>query len=169
MHIDDDHLYHGAALIQIAEDPRFTAINSLKIGSKTISVAYKINDEIAVYLKYASKPTPAHKEYTFVFKEGQLNELATIAKHNHQTFVALVCVADREICCISYKTLTALVAQRKIASGGKSEEQYVVLVTAQKGKSLRMYMNQPNKKNTIMGKQILVSRKDFPEALFVRS
>jgi len=31
MNIDDNHMYHGAALIQIAEHPQFTAINSLKV------------------------------------------------------------------------------------------------------------------------------------------
>ena len=32
MKIRDDHMFHGAALIQIAEHPRFTAINSLVVG-----------------------------------------------------------------------------------------------------------------------------------------
>ncbi len=35
MTIHDDHMYHGAALIQIAEHPQFTAINSLKLGGVT--------------------------------------------------------------------------------------------------------------------------------------
>lgn len=35
MKIHDDHLYHGAALTQIAEDDQFTAINALKLGGKT--------------------------------------------------------------------------------------------------------------------------------------
>ena len=35
MNIKDDHFYHGAALIQIAEDKRFTAINALKVKGHT--------------------------------------------------------------------------------------------------------------------------------------
>lgn len=34
MKIHDDHLYHGAALTQIAEHPLFIAINALKVGGK---------------------------------------------------------------------------------------------------------------------------------------
>jgi len=30
VHIDDDHMFHGAALTQIAEHPAFTAINSFE-------------------------------------------------------------------------------------------------------------------------------------------
>ena len=48
MHIDDDHLYHGSALIQIAEHPHFTAINSLKVKGKLVRAAYKINDQMEV-------------------------------------------------------------------------------------------------------------------------
>jgi hypothetical protein len=54
MKIHDDHLYHGAALTQIAEHHLFTAINALKIGDNTIRVAYRINDLIAVYFKGCS-------------------------------------------------------------------------------------------------------------------
>ena len=45
------------------------------------------------------------------------------------TFIALVCVKDREIACLEYEQLLDLVARRKV-SKGTSENQYVVLVTA---------------------------------------
>lgn len=60
MKITDEHLYHGAALTQIAEHPSFTAINGIRIGGKLHRSAFRINDSIGVYFKYASKPTPAH-------------------------------------------------------------------------------------------------------------
>jgi len=165
MHIHDDHMYHGAALIQVAEHPQFTAINSLKNKGAVVPVAYKVNDEIALYLKYASKPTASFKEYTFTFHKDHLRELAQINASNAKTFIALVCVKDREIGCISYDQLKSLVERRKADKGG-DEEQYVILVTAPKGKGLRAYVNAAGRRKTILGKELIVSRNAFPGALF---
>lgn len=165
MQIHDDHMYHGAALIQVAEHPQFTAINALKHNGAVVPVAYKINDEIALYLKYASKPTPAYNEYTFTFHAEHLEELRQIRAANGKTFVALVCIKDREICCLSYDDLEALVNSRK-AEKGVDEDQYVILVTAPKRKELRVYINAPGKKKTILGKELKVPRKDFPNVMF---
>ena len=129
MRIDDDHLYHGAALIQIAEDPHFTAINSMKLASGISRNAYRINADLGVYLKYASKPTPSHGEYVFTFLRTHLDELAAIAEVTARSFVALVCVRDREICCLPYPDLKGLIERRRSAKG-VSEDQYSVLVTA---------------------------------------
>lgn len=96
MRVDDDHMYHGAALIQIAEDPQFTAINSFKLAAGVSRSAYRINDDIGVYLKYASKPTPAYREYLFTFQKQHLAELAAIAKATEKVFAALVCVKARQ-------------------------------------------------------------------------
>ena len=82
------------------------------------------------------------------------------------TFIALVCVKDREIVCLKLEQLLDLVDRRK-ASKGTSEDQYVVLVTAPDGKQLRAYINAPARKNTILGKRIFIRRRAFPEALFV--
>ena len=59
MKINDDHMYHGAALIQIAEDPRFTAINVFQGGEGVSRSAFRINADIGVFLKYATKPKPS--------------------------------------------------------------------------------------------------------------
>lgn len=165
MHVHDDHLYHGAALIQVAEHPQFTAINSLKNGGAVVPVAYKINDEIALYLKYASKPKAPFREYPFTFHKEHLEQLGQIAKTNPKTFVALVCVKDREVCCLSYDQLRAIVARRK-AEKGVEEDQYVILVTAPAGKGLRAYVNAPGKKKAILGKPLIVARNAFPGAMF---
>ena len=55
MKIQDEHFYHGAVLNQIAEHEQFTAINALTVYGKKVKGAYKVNNDIAVYLKYASK------------------------------------------------------------------------------------------------------------------
>jgi len=166
MHVHDDHMYHGAALIQIAEHEQFTAINALKIQGEVIPVAYRINDDIAVYLKYASKPSAnKFKEYPFTFKEDQLEELESIFEANQKLFIALVCVKDRCICCISYDQLKDLLQRRKDAKG-VIEEQYAVLVTASKRKAFRVYVNAPGKKNKTLGTALVVARNRFPVAIF---
>ena len=72
MQIDDDHMYYGAALTQIAEHPKFTAINAFNDWDASPECAYRINDEIAIYVKYSSKPAGVHKEYLFTFTSTQL-------------------------------------------------------------------------------------------------
>jgi hypothetical protein len=165
MRIHDDHMYHGSALIQIAEHPQFTAINSLTNHDTVVPTAYRINNDIAVYLKYASKPISIAKEYTFAFKESQLQELAEIAQAHPYTFLVLVCVEDREICCLGYMQLLELIERREKAKGSR-EHQYVVLVTVPKGKSLRVYINAPNVRSKYLGKELVIKRKAFPNALF---
>lgn len=165
MKIHDDHMYHGAALIQIAEHPEFTAINSLKIKGNVLRNSYKINDGIGIHLKYASKPKKAFREYPFTFHQDEIEELAAINGAVEKLFVALVCVKDREICCLSYEELIAFIEARAKEKGAP-EPQYVVLVTAPKNKSLRAYVSAPGVKKTILGKALVVSRKAFPDVLF---
>jgi hypothetical protein len=165
MNIHDDHLYHRAALIHVPEHEQFTAINALKIAGAVVHVAYRINDDIAVYLKYASKPTMPFKEYPFTFTKHHLDELAKISSANPKTLLGLVCVKDREICCISYGQLKELEALR-VKAKGEPEDIYVVLVTLPKGKNFRVYVNAPGKKKTRLGKEIKVPRNAFPNLVF---
>ena len=65
-------MYHGAALIQIAEHPEFTAINSLKVKGKVLPNSYKINDGIGVHMKYASRPANTFGEYQFTLPQEEL-------------------------------------------------------------------------------------------------
>jgi hypothetical protein len=166
MKVHDDHLYHGAALIQIAEHPQFTAINSLKLKAKPLRSAYVINNEIAIYLKYASESVDPFSEYVFTFTKQHLKELSQIKKRVDKFFLALVCVEDREICCLSYEDLVELIKNRKSAKGA-SENQYTILVTVPQGQSLRVYVNAPGVKKTMLGKPLIIRRKDFPNRLFV--
>ena len=75
MRIDDDHLYHGAALIQIAEDKHFTAINALDKDGTGLSNAFRVNADIGVLLKYSSKPKGPVKEYQFTFTREHIAQL----------------------------------------------------------------------------------------------
>lgn len=165
MKIHDDHLYHGSALIQIAEHAQFTAINALRLGTKVVRVAYKINADIAVYFKYSTKPNATSGEYLFTFSKDHLEELENIARTNPKTFVALVCVKDREVCGISHSELLELVARREKALG-HAEDSTSVLVTAPENKGLRVYVNAPGVKGKFLGKEKIVSRSAFPGIVF---
>lgn len=165
MKIENEHLYHGAALIQIAEDEHFTAINSLKVGDDVSKSAYRINDDIGVYLKYAGKPNNSHKEYVFNFSTENRAEMTSIAGTVREFYVALVCVEGKEICCLKYADVAQMLRRRRIAKGS-DEEQVTVLVTMPKGKKFRVYVNSPGKKNALLGKATLVSRSDFPAVIF---
>ncbi len=168
MKIDDDHLYHGAALIQIAEHPHFTAINSLKSGGHIVRVAYKINNDIAVYFKYSSKAKGQYKEFIFTFTDEHIEEIAAIAIANTKCFIALICVSEREIACLSYEQLNKLFKARRnaLAALGRKEAAITVVVTAPVRKNMRVYVNQPGKKGVPLG-TTKVSRKAYPEDIFV--
>jgi len=165
MNVTDDHLFHGAVLNQIAEHKQFTAINALKVKGKTSHSAFKINDDIAVYLKYAQKPAGKFKEFVFTFTKQHLADLKAIDAAGNSLHLALVCVEAREICCFPYDTLKDLVAGRK-AAAGDTEDQYSLLVTLKPGEAFRVYMNAPGKKKTYLSNPIKVRRNACPNALF---
>ena len=113
MKIDDNHMYHGAALLQIAEHPRFTAINTIEVlGQKSRNV-YRINDSYGIFLKYASKPSENLGEYAFTFTDAHLEELDAVSSRMTKTVIALVCVKDREIAGLTFPQLEKLVELRR--------------------------------------------------------
>ena len=166
MKIAEDHKFHGAALLQIAEDPRFTAINSIEIEGQRSRSAYRINDTTGIFMKYASSPSRNLGEYAFTFTDDHLEELEAIDSQMANTFIALVCVKDREIACLPLPQLQKLVA-RRLKEKGEPEDQYVVLVTAPERKKLRVYVNALGRRGTMLGKELLINRQLFPAALFV--
>lgn len=100
MEINDDHLCQGAALTQIAEHPQFTAINAIMADGRISRSSFLVNNDIAVFLKYAEKPTKTFNEYVFTFRSDHLKEIEHIEQKAGKAFVALVCVQARQICCI---------------------------------------------------------------------
>ena len=165
MKINKEHLYHGAVLNQIAEHKQFTAINALKIGGKTSRSAFKVNDDIAVYLKYASEPSGSFREYAFTFNKLNLSELRKINNSENHLHLALVCVHDNEVCCFPYSELLQFIKKRN-EKLGETEDQYVLLVTLNKNESFRVNMNEPGKKKIYLGDPLIVRRKACPESLF---
>ena len=165
MRINDDHMYHGAALTQIAEHPTFKAINAFWQNQKRSSCAFRINDTTGIYIKYAGTPRGLVKEYIFTFTKLHLEELANLREHCTKVFVVLVCIEAKEICVISYGQLQQLINLRQRVRG-QEEDQYQILVTAPSNKQFRVYVNRPARKGIMLGQQ-LVRRNAFPELLFV--
>jgi hypothetical protein len=166
--IEDQHLYHGAALTQIAEDDEFTAINPLSLMGKRLSSAFRINDNIGVYLKYNAVKPKSNGEFPFTFSQDNLTEIAGMAEQLQlkKVFVVLVCYTPREVCVVTWKRFKEMIAVREKATG-KPEDQYVVLVTAPKNSKLRVYLNAPGTKGKLLKHTVTkVARNSFPGMLF---
>ena len=167
MKINDDHMYHGAALTQIAEHPVFKAIKAFWSNGKKSSCAFRINDSTGIYVKYAGSPRGAANEYIFTFTQAHLEELAELREPCTSVFAVLVCIGAKAICALSYGQIMEFVKLRK-AGKGEDEDQYQIIVTAPPNKQFRAYVNKPNRKGLMMG-QALVARNAFPEILFEAS
>ena len=165
MNIDDNHMFHGAALIQIAEHPQFTAINSVHLGENLLRCSFRINDSIGIHLKYAREPRAPFNEYVFNFGKKAKQELQKLQEISESVFIAFVCVKDRQICCISQEEFCEWLNRRQIALG-KNEKVSTFLVRVPSGKSMRVNMNQPGKKGRYLGKTQIVARNRYPKVLF---
>jgi hypothetical protein len=165
MKINDDHMYHGAALTQIAEHPTFKAVNAFWLDGRKSHAAFRINDTTGIYVKYAGLPHGSTREYIFTFAKSHLDELTVLREHCARVFVVLVCIKIKEICVISYGQLTQMIALRKEVRG-EDEGQYQLLVTAPPNKQFRVYLNHPGRKGVMLGEQ-LVRRSAFPGLLFI--
>ena len=165
MRVSNKQLQHGAVLYQIAEHPQFTAINALKLEGHPSNNAFLINDDIAVYPKISSQPAGRYKEYRFTFDKDTLQEIAIIDDRDIELHLALVCVQDSAICCLSYDKLKHLIDERR-QNVGREEEQYQVLVMYEKGKSFRVNMNLGGTRDAWVGRHILVSQNACPNDLF---
>lgn len=165
MLIDDQDLYHGAALAQIARHPQFTSINVWKLRGKPSRSAFVINDDIGIYVKYAGRPKGGFKEYQFTFREDHFDELTKLRARRERCFVVLVCVKGRQICCLPVKALDRL-RERRRQEVGDAEDVFTVLATIQKGRRFRVYVNSPGTRGKMLGDPLIVSRNSFPNRLF---
>jgi len=164
MKINDDHLYHGAALTQVAEHPSFKAINAFSLNGSRSRSAFLINHDIGLYLKYASEPKGTYNEFRFNFLQEHVDELAIVRKKTDKVFIGLICISVRQICCLSYRKFLSMIEARRKRKGA-DEASYTILLTLSKGQRFRAYMSPPGKKKTKMGERI-IPRDDFPSVIF---
>jgi hypothetical protein len=123
-----------------------------------------INNNIAVLCKYASEPNGSG-EYVFSFNEEHMENITKIQNGKHNLFFALICVEDGEICCLKKDQFDTLIKNRRY-SAKTNEEQYQIIITVNKGASLRAYVNAAGKKGKIAGKMLTIARNAFPESVF---
>jgi len=165
MLIDDQDYYHGAALSQVARHEAFTSINVMKFKGAPSRNAFGVNDDIGIYLKYSSKPTPRYKEYLFTFTKEHFGTLVALQKKRDRCFIVLACVKDGQICCVSLDQVLNLRKRRNEAIG-RMEDTFCLLAVLPKGKQFRVYVNKPGSKGSMLGESLLVPRKSFPNLLF---
>jgi len=156
-------MYHGAALIQVAEHDLFTSINAVRFAKKLSRSSFRINESIGIYLKYARKLVG--DDYNFTFSQENKKELAKLKKLCEKMFVALVCVADRQICCISLDEFNTWIETRRAALD-KTENVSTILVNLPKSREFRVNMNKPGRRKVYLSKSQIVPRNRFPNALF---
>ncbi|MCY4580577.1 MAG: hypothetical protein OXD31_16235 [Chloroflexi bacterium] len=162
MEIRNRHMYQGAALAQIAEHSQFTAINRIPSSRS----AFLINDGIVIYIKYATEPVQ-YDDYIFTFTRSQKSEIELLStQHPERVFIALICVEDRQICCISYDELAEWFEKRRAALEDVEEETSTVLVKLPEGQSFRLNMNMPGTRGQYLDEAQIISRSDFPDILF---
>lgn len=165
MKISKEDRYLGAALIQVAEDDSFTAINPLKLKNRAINNAFLINTDTCLFLKHAETTNSVH-EYQFTFTSSQLDFIEAADRQHKKIFIGLVCVSDNEICCIDMEQLSEMLEARKASAGNKDEESYAVLVTVKEGQSLRAFINAAGRRGVAASREIVIARNRFPKCVF---
>jgi hypothetical protein len=172
MRIDEDQFFYGAALIQIAEHPSFTAINDYKENDATVRCAYGVNQNIGVYLRYDGRPRPEKEgdgvrkffEYDFNFNRAARDTLARMSGKFAHLYLGLVCVQSREICCVSYQEFQELLAFRESLAG--SEEQFTVNVRLLERSSFRVFVKEPGTRSKESRKPRTIGKNQFPSRIF---
>lgn len=163
MKIRTYHQNLGAALIQIAENPNFTAINPLRLRNENIPYAYLINNDTCIFLKYGNEPKETG-EYQFTYTEEQILTIDEASEH-YNVYIGLICVEEQEICGITADQFWEMIQARR-ESAGRDEESYQVLVTATPRGQLRVYTNAAGRRGTTALRPIVVPRNKYPDFLF---
>ncbi|MBU3068540.1 hypothetical protein KOI40_01850 [Aestuariicella sp. G3-2] len=166
MKITKEQLYVGAAVMQIAEHDKFTAINALQLKESPRGNSFLINDKTPLFCKYASSKN-SYNEYQFNFTTDQFDSFKETMQKYGAFYIALICVEDSEICCLSFKELKDLIQFRN-RSSKSTQDQYVILAQLEKRKSFRAYVHAAGHKGFYAGEQLIVSRADFPSKIFER-
>jgi hypothetical protein len=144
MKIQEQDLYHGAALTQIVEHRSFKALNraSTKYGH------YLVNTDRQVFVKYRkAKNSP----WNFTLQPAEVQALASAIAAPHKVFLCLVC-GNTTVCALT-------VAEIQTVVDVKSKSQQWVRVEVPKGGSCHVSGTNGRVKKT-------VPHKSFPDKVF---
>jgi hypothetical protein len=121
--IQQQDLFHGAALTQVVEHPSFKALNKAPDGKYG---HYVLNSDKRLFLKYTTGDGP---DYRFTLSKEEVAAIRKDQAGGHSVFAVLVCGAET-ICAVSADQLWT-VADKK----PKGSQQ--VWVRSYAGKSMR--------------------------------
>ncbi len=167
MRIHDDHFYHGAALVQVVEHPKFEAIDVLTVNGSRCETGFLVNQRTALYMRYRKEKKPSFDEHVFKFSDESVSEIKRARREHERLFLGLVCVEGREICCLPYETFTSVLKKRRAAEGPDRSASFDIIVALPARGRFQVYANAPRQRGTILsGTKHVIPRGDFPSALF---
>jgi hypothetical protein len=144
MKIQDQDLYHGAALTQIVEHASFKALNrgSEKYGH------YLVNKDQHVFIKYR---TAGGTSWTFTMQGDELKAIRDQINGKSRVFLCLVC-GDVTVCALDQDQIASVIDL-------KSSTSQWIKVTVPAGKSCRVSGSQGSL-------QRVIPHNSFPEKIF---
>ena len=161
MRLEDEQHYLGAALMQIAENDRFSSINPLVMNGQKLKNAFLINETAFLFLKYRHKGEA--KSYRFHFSADHLTSIEMIGgKDTSRVFVGLVCLEDRQVCCLDLEQLTAMMHTRN-GPGINQDADYTVSVMAEDNRMFRVFGRETG--GNYQHDEVKIARNRFPECI----
>ncbi len=144
MKIQQQDLFHGAALMQVVEHPRFKALN--KAPDKKYG-HYVLNNDTRLFVKYTTGDGP---DYWFNLSRDDVSAIKKDQADGHRVFAVLVCGSET-VCAIPADELWTVADQNP---NGNQQ----VWVRADPGKSMRFGRGQHQVARAI-------PHKSFPEVV----
>lgn len=93
MKIQQQDLFHGAALMQVVEDPRFKALNKAADGKYG---HYVLNNNSRLFVKFTTGNGP---DYRFNLSVADVAAIKKDQSDGHRVYLVLVC-GDETICAL---------------------------------------------------------------------
>ena len=171
--IFDRQVYHGSALIQIAEHDKFTSINRIDLQGVGFRSVFSVNEEIGIFLKYATTPSNTEPlEYSFRFSKGNMDGIKVLKKDLGDAYALLIVSDDardiNEICCVPYRMLAELKGyrDRRNEALGKNKEFGVDLyVQIRNGQLFEVNVKSPGKPGYAWREKV-TEELPFPDIIF---
>jgi len=153
----------GAALMQIAEDGRFSSINPLFVKGKKIPNGFLVNGDTALFLRYRSKGE--QRNYRFQYTHENLQDIVKTPMEDFtRVILGMVCVEDREVCCVDLAELTEMMHFRDGPPIVDDDTPYTLTVKAEENRSFRVSGKEQGA--NFIAHDVVIPRNRFPDCVF---
>lgn len=159
MKIHNRHLVYGAAIYQITQHEGFTG-NLLPLDERT----YQLGDDLILYLTHAGNPD-GKGEYQFTFTLQQIDEFENWASALAKLYITLICRHARDVCLLRWEEFKTLWERRQTKRQDYEDQFYLKVSVPLRGR-LRVWVNDPGRRNRHLGSPLIVPRTAFPNRLF---